>query len=311
MNFGNQTAVIATLGASLRRYFITETADSVPVELDIIWGYSGASNKQGGQGDVLIPFPSRIKGGAYTFNGDTHQMERNDKEGPNAIHGFLRTVGWSISEQTESQLRLQTTMRREDFAPRGYPYSLDASLEYRLSSEGLKCAFAITNTGETTAPVGVGFHPYFLAGKSSLDEAETLIPASSFVEFENLVPTGKLISVEGTPSDYRSLKPIGSARFNHCYTDLKRDADGLTRAYLVDSETRRKTCIWMDKAFNYLVVYSGDAIEEPFRRKAFAIEPMTCGTNAFNVHEWGLKSLIPGEDFQGSFGIHLENAPAS
>ena len=38
---------------------------------------------------MLIPFPGRITDGRYTFDGRSLQLECNDKEGPNAIHGFV------------------------------------------------------------------------------------------------------------------------------------------------------------------------------------------------------------------------------
>ena len=70
----------------MRRYFLVESDSR---ETDILWGYSGGSCKKGGQGDVLIPFPGRVAEGRYSFDGQALQLERNDKEGPNAIHGFV------------------------------------------------------------------------------------------------------------------------------------------------------------------------------------------------------------------------------
>ena len=58
-------------------------------------------SKVGGQGDVLIPFPGRVRDGRYTFEGQTYQMPINDKDGPNAIHGFVRLIPWEVAEQFE------------------------------------------------------------------------------------------------------------------------------------------------------------------------------------------------------------------
>src|SRR5438067_2305604 len=93
----HQRAVVASLGASLRQYSRLKPDGSCE---EIAWGYSGQETKKGGQGDVLIPFPSRIHHGRYTFEGRTYQMECNDKECPNAIHGFLRGVVWDVAEQS-------------------------------------------------------------------------------------------------------------------------------------------------------------------------------------------------------------------
>lgn len=64
------------------------------------WGYSGG-HKIGSQGDVLMPFPGRIAYGRYSFAGRKFQLPCNDKEGPNAIHGFARShATLTLNEQT-------------------------------------------------------------------------------------------------------------------------------------------------------------------------------------------------------------------
>lgn len=92
LSFENQRAVVSPWGASLRRYLLIDYGQ----ETDIVWGYSGSTHKRGGQGDVLIPFPGRISDGRYAFEGQSLQLECNDKEGPNAIHGFVRSLPWHV-----------------------------------------------------------------------------------------------------------------------------------------------------------------------------------------------------------------------
>ena len=58
---GPWSAVVSSHGASLRG----ASYEGVPV----VTGYHGAANKQGGQGDVLIPFPGRVAGGRYRWDG--------------------------------------------------------------------------------------------------------------------------------------------------------------------------------------------------------------------------------------------------
>ena len=73
----HQRAVLSPWGASLRRYVLV---DGYGRETDIVWGYSGAGQKKGGQGDVLIPFPGRVADGRYSFDGQALQLERNDRK---------------------------------------------------------------------------------------------------------------------------------------------------------------------------------------------------------------------------------------
>ena len=67
-------------------------------------------------------------------------------------------------------------------------------------------------------------------------------------------------------------------------------------------DSGRTIDVVMDGAFSAVVVYTGDAIAGAPRR-ALAIEPMTCATDAFNHPDWGLKRLLPGETFTGSYTV--------
>jgi aldose 1-epimerase len=300
LNCVGATAVVSPWGASLRRYFLQE-ADGR--QTDILWGYSGSGQKKGGQGDVLIPFPGRIPDGRYTFEGETFQLERNDKEGPNAIHGFVRALPWDVSVIEPDRVTFTVHLDAAVYAARGFPFSLNVSVTYALSVSGLSCSFEVKNVGRKAAPVGIGFHPYFVMGSSAIDDCEVRIPASGLVEFnERLLPTGKINTVAGTEWDYRSFRPIGDRRFNHCYTQLDRNGDGTATAVLRHPRSGRAISIAMDGSWSAIVVYSGDAIAGHARR-ALAIEPMTCATDAFNHPEWGLTRLAVDESCAGRYSI--------
>ncbi|MEQ1795695.1 MAG: hypothetical protein ABL970_16050 [Nitrospira sp.] len=300
LSFDSQRAVVSPWGAALRRYFQIE-ADGR--ETDIVWGYSGVSQKKGGQGDVLIPFPGRIAEGRYSFEGQAFQLERNDKEGPNAIHGFVRTLPWRVSRVEPSSIAFDISLEAEQYGRKGYPFSLAIRVLYSLDGKGLSCSFDVENVGARPAPVGVGFHPYFTVGTAVIDDAETRIPGAGFLEFnDKLVPTGKVLPAADTEWDCRNFRRIGEKKFNHCYVQLERDAEGMATASLRHAVSGRVIEVRMDRAFSAIVVYTGDAIADAPRR-AFAIEPMTCASDAFNHPEWGLKRLAPRESFSGCYTI--------
>ena len=300
LSSGNQRAVVSPWGAALRRYFLVEAGGK---EVDIVWGYSGGSQKKGGQGDVLIPFPGRIAEGRYTFDGEQFQLEQNDKEGPNAIHGFVRTLPWRVVCAEANCVVFDVRLEAEQYGSKGYPFSLAIQVTYGLDDQGLSCSFDVWNAGTRPAPVGVGFHPYFTVGTSSIDEAEAKIPGAGVLEFnDQLAPTGTVLSVSGTEWDCRDFRRIGEKKFNHCYVRLERDAEEMATASLRHAGSSRVIDVTMDRAFSAIVVYTGDAIGDAPRR-AFAIEPMTCASDAFNHPEWGLKCLAPGERFSGRYRI--------
>ncbi|HET6675367.1 MAG TPA: hypothetical protein VFG71_08510 [Nitrospiraceae bacterium] len=298
--FGNQRAVVSPWGASLRRYFLSIDGK----ETDIVWGYSGGAHKKGGQGDVLIPFPGRIADGRYVFDGDVFQLERNDKEGPNAIHGFVRTLPWTVAGSDANRVRFDISLTADQYGSKGYPFSLQIHVAYVLGDQGLVCSFEVKNVGNRIAPVGVGFHPYFTVGSAFIDDDEVKIPGAAYVEFnERLAPTGRIIPVAASEWDHRTAHPIGARRFNHCYVQLERDADGSATASLRHAASGRSVDVMMDRSFSAIVIYTGDAIPGAARR-ALAIEPMTCATDAFNHPEWGLQQVSPGQAFAGHYAIH-------
>jgi aldose 1-epimerase len=289
LSAGDLRATVSPFGASLRRLWV-ERAGQPP--RDILWGYSGTAAKKGGQGDVLIPFPGRIAGGTYTVDGKRHDLAKNDKEGPNAIHGFVRTKTWEEGPHDDSSAQFRTRISKRDHP--GYPFDLDVVVGYELLDRGLACAFVIRNAGDTAAPVGAGFHPY-LATPEGTNQAILRSPATKLVEFDQLLPTGRIIDVP-TDLDFRQPRRVDGVRFNHCFTGLLRDGDGFARVRVGDVE------VWMDRNFSHLVLYTGDALG-PDARKAIAVEPMTCATDAFNHPDWGLRILQPGEIMQGTWGI--------
>lgn len=287
---GDWKLTVAPCGASLRGL----TYRGEPV----ITGYHGKENKVGGQGDVLIPFPGRVAGGAYEFDGQRHQMPQNDKDGPNAIHGFLRAVVWDTAAQDDASATFATRLDGAE----GYPFQLAASVTYTLTNDGLTCAFNVKNVGDGPAPVGAGFHPYFTVGSETIDGDTLHVPMAAVLEFDDaLIPTGRVLPVAGTELDFTRPRPIGATRFNTCFLNPSRDDNG--RLTITLANKNRELAVWMAGAFGYVVLYSGDPLPETHRRRALAIEPMTCGSDAFNHPEWGLARLAPGETLTGTWGV--------
>lgn len=286
---GDLRCSVSPFGASLRRLW-SEKAGTP--QRDLLWGYSGTANKKGGQGDVLIPFPGRVAGGTYEFGGKRHELAKNDKEGPNAIHGFVRSKRWEQGPTGPAAVQFRTNIAATDQP--GYPFDLDVGVGYELLDTGLACAFVLHNRGEGPAAVGAGFHPY-LATPGGVDAVSLQVPASKVVEFEGLLPTGRVLDVP-RELDFRQARPVGATRLNHCLTGLACDEDGFARVRVGDLE------LWMDGNFPYLVLYTGDALGADARR-GLAVEPMTCATDAFNRPEWGLRVLQPGETMHGVWGV--------
>jgi aldose 1-epimerase len=286
---GAWRAVVSPHGASLRGL---EHAG-----LPVVTGYRGAAAKQGGQGDVLIPFPGRVAGGRYRWDGVEHQLPITDKDGPNAIHGFVRKMDWTVVSQAPESIVFALQFAGGE----GYPFPLAIRIEYRVDTNGLTVASSIVNTGAVDAPVAMGFHPYFTVGSPRVDGDMLALPFGDVLEFEQLIPTGRVLSAEAAGRDFQTSRVIGDTTFNHCFLRPTRDADGLARVRL--SNAQRACTVWMDDGFAYCVVYTGDALPSAIARASIAIEPMTCGSDAFNHPEWGLHRLKPAATLAARWGV--------
>lgn len=289
---GRWAAVVSTHGASLRGV----TCDGEPV----VTGYRGADAKQGGQGDVLIPFPGRVRDGRYTWDGVEHQLPLTDKDGPNAIHGFVRKVDWTLVSRTASSAEFGLQFA----GATGYPFLLAVGIEYALhAAQGLRVTTTLANAGTTDAPVGVGFHPYVTVGSATIEADRLELPFADVLEFESLLPTGRVIAVGDAGLDFRVPRAIGDTRINHCFATPVRGGDGRVVARL--HGTTRVVSVWMDEGLDYAVVYTGDALAAGVARRSIAIEPMSCATDALNHAAWGLIRLPPGATRVFRWGVSL------
>lgn len=295
LTHGAYELVVAPYGASLRGL----TCHGKPV----VTGYHGKDGKVAAQGDVLIPFPGRVTDGRYQFEGQTYQMPQNDHEASSAIHGFLRTQMWETAWVQSDAASFHTHLLPDQHP--GYPFSLSVRITYRLSSEGLAVEFEVENAGSGNAPVAAGQHPYFTVGSAWIDADTLHLPFESYLEYKDLLPTGRVLPVEGSHFDFRHAHSIGSVQFNTCFLQPHRGSDGRISIHLAAKDGTALT-VWLGAAFDYVVLYSGDPLPEDHRRRALAIEPMTCGSDAFNHPDWGLTVLAPGQTLVAKWGVTAE-----
>jgi aldose 1-epimerase len=133
------------------------------------------------------------------------------------------------------------------------------------------------------------------------------IPATRcLVTDDRGLPTGSQ-AVAGSALDFTRARPIGPARLDTGYTDLARSPDGLARAVLGTPDGARRVGLWVDSSFRYLMVYTGDKLRSGSRRRrAVAIEPMTCPPNALRSGT-DLLRIEPGHVVEGRWGLVPES----
>lgn len=290
---GDHEAVVTQVGATLRECVLDARA--------VLDGFGVDERAPDGRGQVLAPFPNRLAGGRYTFGGRTCQVAMDEPEKGNAIHGMVRWLDWSEVSFTEHDVVLACVLRPQP----GYAWELSLQVGYHLSVDGLTVVASARNSGGEPAPFAMGFHPYLGLG-AALEGLELLVPAES----HSPVPADRderptPVDVTGSHLDFRAPRAVGPEVLDTVFGDLVRGQDGRAVAQLIDPADGRSVRLWVDEAFPYLMVYSADGVlPAERRRRAMAVEPMTCPPHAFRSGA-DLLTLAPGESWSGSWGLSV------
>ncbi|HEY8621353.1 MAG TPA: aldose 1-epimerase family protein [Dermatophilaceae bacterium] len=289
---GDHEAVVVEVGGGLRSYAFRGR--------HVLAGYPPDARSSAGRGQLLMPWPNRVRGGRYTFAGRGHTLALTEPDRGNAVHGLVRWAIWSVLAQAEDTVTLGCRLRPQQ----GWEWSLDLSVSYSLTAAGLIVTPRALNVGTGAAPFGFGAHPYLSVGEDRVDEVELGIPAASLLEVDDrLLPTG-LAAVDGSDYDFREPRVLGTLALDTTFTDVDADADGRWRVTLAHPHSSRTVTVWADaRAYPWLQVFTGDSLPMAARRSSgIAVEPMTCPPDAFNSGD-GLLVLEPGQEFAAPWGI--------
>jgi aldose 1-epimerase len=145
---GDTEAVVVEVGGGLRTYRAGGR--------DVVDGYAEAGLPVGARGQVLAPWPNRLRDGRYRWDGAEHQTPLSEPETHNAIHGLVRTVAWQVTGRTSDSVQLEHLLHPQP----GYPFALRMQIGYELSPGGLRVRTTATNVGDEPLPYGEGHHPY-------------------------------------------------------------------------------------------------------------------------------------------------------
>jgi aldose 1-epimerase len=290
---GGYRAVVTECGATLR---VLEYADR-----PLVHGFAEDEMSSAGRGQLLVPWPNRIRDGAYTFDGRELQLGLTEPARNNASHGLVRWAAWSPEEHSATSVSLSYRL----MAQSGYPWTVDLHVLYDLSADGLTVTQTATNLSDRPAPYASGAHPYVSAGPGPVDRWELTLPASlRLLPDERQLPVGEE-DVTGTPYDFRAARPLRDTRLDHAFGDLARDAAGVATVLVRDPATGLGAAVWVDGHHPWVMVFSADAGWDP-QRQALAIEPMTAPPDAFRSGR-DLVVLAPagesGDEVSVSWGI--------
>ena len=173
-------------------------------------------------GAIVGRYANRIANGTFTLDGKTYTLPKND--GPNTLHGgTTRTfdkVVWD-GEPVKGKNGVAFSYLSKD-GEEGFPGNMKVKVTYTLTDSN-ELVIDYEATTDKASPINVSQHSYFnLKGEGNGDilDHEVMINADRFTPVDkNLIPTGELRPVKGTPLDFTTSTKIG-ARIDDNYDQL-------------------------------------------------------------------------------------------
>lgn len=187
-------------------------------------------------GALIGRYGNRIAKGQFNLEGKTYKLPINN--GPNSLHGgtegFDKKV-WTAEEvKTDSTVGLKLTLVSPD-GDQGYPGTLKATVTYTLSdNNALRLDYQATTDKPTV--VNLTNHTYFnlTGGTSDILGHEVQLKASRIVPVgADLIPTGKLQDVKGTPFDFTTATVVGQ-RINDTKDEQIKNGGGYDHCWVFD-----------------------------------------------------------------------------
>jgi aldose 1-epimerase len=234
----------------------------------------------------LVPFSNRIGYGQLHWSGTSHPLVTNFAPEPHTIHGVGWQRPWAVLE-ADDQMALLSFEHRSDAS---WPFDFDSSQAFKLDAHGLDMTLSITNQSDVAAPVGLGWHPYFV----KREDTQVQFAATGRWEMaDDKLPTHSLAHT-GLHQATRDLT------VDHCF-------EGWAGELRLEDSVLR---VRVTSALRHLVVFTTP------QRGNIAVEPVTHVNNALNLMaqtgasaaDLGVIILQPGETYACSMRIDVERA---
>lgn len=283
ISHGRYAVVVTEVGATLRSL----TVDGV----ELLWTFGPDEIPQASQGKQLLPWPNRVADGTYRFDGRDEQLDISEVPRNTALHGLNAGRAWELVSHDQGRV-----VQRHTFYPEaGWSGILTATITHTIDDHGLHVEVHAVNEGQTPLPYGYGVHPYFEFG--DLADVTLSLPFDEelSVDPERLLPLS--VGRVSAERDFRTPRALGGVEFDTAFTSPT------SAAWTVAATGPARTVeVWADETLPWVQVYT----TRP-ERHAIAVEPMTCGPDAFNEGptHGGLITLAPGESSRSVWGVRV------
>ncbi|MFN7627126.1 MAG: aldose epimerase family protein [Pirellula sp.] len=264
-------------------------------------------------GSTVGRFCNRIAKGKFSLDGKTYSLAINN--GPNHLHGgevgFDKKM-WQVSEmKADGSVGLKFTLVSPD-GDEGYPGTLTTIAEYIWDNQN-RLTLNLQATTDKPTVVNLTNHAYFnLSGPGSgtIHNHELTLSCDQYLPVdENMIPTGQLATVTGTPLDFVAPHKIGERiaelkatnGYDHCFVVRGKAGELRPTAKVVDPASGRTMEIQTTQpgvqlyTGNFLAGTAGNANYKV--HEAFCLETQHY-PDAPNQPSFPTTVLKPGETFR-------------
>lgn len=212
-NSNDMTMVVTDLGAILLSVTLPDKNGKLK---DVVLGYDTPQEYLDNTcyfGTVIGRSGNRIDKGRFVINSKEYQLPINDNE--NNLHsgpdGYERRR-WEVESVDEAKRSIRFGL----FSPngdQGFPGNFRIAVTYTLTDEN-EVVLHYEGSSDADTVANLTNHTYFNLGghdSGTIENQQLMITAQAYtpVRDNQAIPTGEIAPVQGTPFDFREVKPIG------------------------------------------------------------------------------------------------------
>lgn len=256
---GETTAAVISYGATLISF--------CPFGREIVGGFETLADYiacRSYHGATVGRVCNRIVGASFTMDGVTYELTKNN--GESCLHGgsdAFHNKPWKLLSHDDSEAVF--TYLSPD-GQSGFPGNLKVTATYKLEGSSLYIEYKAVPDKKT--PVMITNHAFFNLDSYSgtVENHIARIYADEYSEItDKRLPTGRRISVEGTPFDFRTPRAIGErielspVAYDHNFVlsgEARCELFGaeLSRAAVVEGEELRLTAYTNQPGVHFYVL---------------------------------------------------------
>jgi len=197
--------------------------DDILLGFDTLPGYCNAGEKY--HGAIVGRVCGRIRNACFTLSGTTYNLASNDAYGDpvkNHLHGGITAFHnqtWMAKQFVDKNGDEGITFYLKSIdGDEGYPGNLRVNVTYILTADNVLRMICEAETDKPT-PVNITNHAFFnlqnsRQSKSTLSHL-LMLNSSNVIECDReLIPTGHILPVDGSFSDFRISKTLSESLLN-------------------------------------------------------------------------------------------------